>query len=90
MACRHWQPRRTPLPPPTAPTRTPVLVIGSVHDPATPYAGAVRLTELLGNAVLLTNDAQGHTALGLSACATEQAADHLISLRPRDPLRGVS
>lgn len=40
----------------------PILVIGMTHDPATPYVQAQRLTADLGNARLLTFDADGHGA----------------------------
>jgi pimeloyl-ACP methyl ester carboxylesterase len=39
------------------------LVIGTTHDPYTPYAGAKRLTHDLGNARLLTYRGDGHGAV---------------------------
>jgi pimeloyl-ACP methyl ester carboxylesterase len=39
------------------------LVIGTVHDPMTPYVWAQRLTHDLGNARLLTYDGDGHGAI---------------------------
>jgi pimeloyl-ACP methyl ester carboxylesterase len=44
---------------PTAPT---ALVVATTYDPATPYSGALRLVEELGNARLITMDGDGHTA----------------------------
>ena len=41
----------------------PILVIGMTHDPATPYVQAQRLTADLGNARLLTFEADGHGAV---------------------------
>jgi pimeloyl-ACP methyl ester carboxylesterase len=41
----------------------PILVVGMTHDPATPYDQAQRLTADLGNARLLTFEADGHGAL---------------------------
>ena len=38
------------------------LVVGTTHDPATPYVWAERLTADLGNARLLTMRGDGHTA----------------------------
>ncbi|GAA3193732.1 alpha/beta hydrolase [Actinocorallia longicatena] len=47
----------------TAPTSaTPIVVIGNINDPATPYANAPKLTKALGNARLVTLDGQGHGA----------------------------
>ena len=40
-----------------------ILVIGTTHDPATPYQWAERLTEDLGNARLLTYDGDRHGAI---------------------------
>jgi hypothetical protein len=39
--CSGWQKHRTPIPPETAASSAPILVVGNLHDPATPYAGAV-------------------------------------------------
>jgi len=47
--------------PPEAET---VLVVGNIHDPATPYRGAQVLTETLENARLLTMNGDGHCSYG--------------------------
>ena len=50
-------------PKPTAATSAArILVIGNLHDPATPYQGAVDLAKTLGNAEVLTWDGEGHTS----------------------------
>ena len=41
----------------------PALVIGTTHDPYTPYVMAERLTHDLGNARLLTYNGDGHGAV---------------------------
>lgn len=41
---------------------TTALVLGTTHDPSTPYAWAKRMTSELGNARLLTMRGDGHTA----------------------------
>jgi pimeloyl-ACP methyl ester carboxylesterase len=46
-----------------APGATPVLVIASTHDPATPYAWAKRVVRDLGNARLVTFHGDGHGVL---------------------------
>lgn len=46
----------------------PPLVVGTTGDPATPYAQAQALSELLDGAVLLTLKADRHTAYGSSVC----------------------
>lgn len=47
------------------------LVIGTTGDPATPYHQAVRLSELLDGATLLTLEGEGHTAYGSNDCINE-------------------
>ncbi|NUR29063.1 MAG: alpha/beta hydrolase, partial [Catenulispora sp.] len=58
----------------------PILVIGTTHDPDTPYVDAVALSHTFDNARLLTFDAEGHTAFGRSACATDAVAAYLTDL----------
>ncbi len=77
--CLGWQPHRTPIPPPTAVTPKPVLVIGNLHDPATPYAGAVHLAGDLANSRLLSWDGEGHTSyLNGSSCVDNYVNAYLI------------
>ncbi len=60
------------------PYAAPALVIGMTHDPATPYAAAQALTTDLGNARLLTFDADGHFAVGaLDPCVLGHAIAYL-------------
>ncbi len=80
FTCQQWQPDRTVPPLPTA-TATPrkVLVVGNLHDPATPYQGAKDLTRTLGNAELLTWDGEGHTSyLQGSSCIDDYVNAYLI------------
>ena len=61
-------------------TSAPILVVGNLHDPATPYAGAVNLTKELGRAALLTWNGQGHTSyLEGSTCVNRAVDAYLIS-----------
>ena len=62
FACQQWQPVRDPVPQPTATTGQKVLVVGNLHDPATPYQGALNLAKAMGNAEVLTWDGEGHTS----------------------------
>ncbi|MEO8889260.1 MAG: alpha/beta hydrolase [Jatrophihabitantaceae bacterium] len=78
--CQQWQPDRTPIPLPTAATPTKVLVIGNVHDPATPYQGAIDLAKTMGNAELLSWDGEGHTSyLQGSSCIDAYVNTYLVS-----------
>ena len=63
------------------PTKTPILVIGLRHDPATPYVNAVRSARRLGNAVLLTQDGYGHVSFhDPSACVDRARVAYLVRL----------
>ena len=79
--CQAWQPKRTIPPLPTARTAAhPILVVGNLHDPATPYQGAKDLSKTLGRAQLLTWDGEGHTSYGgNSSCIDNYVNQYLIS-----------
>ncbi|WP_430868309.1 alpha/beta hydrolase [Demequina aurantiaca] len=53
----------------------PMLVVGTLNDPATPIKWARSLTERLGNASLLEWDGEGHTAYGRSNQCVIDAVD---------------
>ncbi|MFE7189867.1 alpha/beta hydrolase [Kitasatospora sp. NPDC057541] len=67
--CRSW-PFRSPEKAHaiTSKAATPIVVVGSTGDAATPYANAEKLAAELGNAVLLTREGEGHTGYGRSEC----------------------
>lgn len=60
-----------------ATTANPVLIVGTMHDPATPISGARRLNQLLPGSRMLTLNAWGHGALGVSRCVTERYSSYL-------------
>jgi pimeloyl-ACP methyl ester carboxylesterase len=64
----------------TAHTANPVLVVGNYFDPATDYDGAVASDRLLGNSRLLGYAGWGHTAHGLSQCATDHINAYLLTV----------
>jgi pimeloyl-ACP methyl ester carboxylesterase len=59
-------------------TAAPVLVIGNLHDPATPYHGAQAVAGLLPRSRLLTLDVSGHTAWAQSRCIDDHVARYLV------------
>ncbi|NUQ72270.1 MAG: alpha/beta fold hydrolase [Polyangiaceae bacterium] len=64
----------------------PILVIGTTHDPATPYAWAVSLASQLESGALLTRNGYGHTGFGgKSECVDAVASKYLIDLEVPDP-----
>ncbi|SHF51545.1 alpha/beta hydrolase fold [Jatrophihabitans endophyticus] len=80
FTCQQWQPHRTPPPAPKAATARTVLVVGNLHDPATPYRGAKVLTKTMGNARLLSWDGEGHTSyLQGSSCVDTRVNAYLVS-----------
>ena len=52
-----------------------IVVIGTTHDPATPYAWAESLNKQLDNSVLLTWEGFGHTAYSRSGGCIEEMVD---------------
>lgn len=62
----------------TAVTANPVLVVGNLHDPATGYHAARSVARLLPRSRLLTSTNWGHTAYGVSACATRHVDAYLV------------
>jgi len=83
LACTGW-PSQSGLSAPvtevTAAGSAPILVVGTTHDPATPYAWAQQVAGELANAGLLTWDAHQHTAYSRgSSCIDEQVDGYLLT-----------
>ena len=81
--CASWPARSTDRysGPWNAHTTNPVLVIGTTLDPATPYTNARRVADLLGNAILLTQDGYGHTSeADPSHCVKRVTSRYLVDL----------
>jgi pimeloyl-ACP methyl ester carboxylesterase len=62
-----------------AATAHPILIVGNLFDPATPYHGAVTASELLPNSRLLTYAGWGHSAFASSPCVSNALSAYLIS-----------
>ncbi|MBU2669380.1 alpha/beta hydrolase [Actinoplanes bogorensis] len=60
-------------------TKNPVLVVGSLWDPATNYVDAVKSSRLIPNSRLLSSANWGHTAYGTSPCATVAMDRYLLT-----------
>ncbi len=81
--CASWPARSSDryTGPWNARSKTPVLVIGTTLDPATPYTNAERVAALLGNAILLTHDGYGHTSeADPSQCVERATSKYLVDL----------
>ncbi len=62
------------------PTAHPILVVGTVYDPSTPYADAQAMAKEPADARLLTDNGYGHTALlNPSRCIQSHETRYLIS-----------
>ncbi|WP_309322684.1 alpha/beta hydrolase [Actinomyces stomatis] len=56
----------------------PVLVVGILHDPQTPYAWSKALVSRLRNSHLLSVDMYGHGATGPNSCTTAKVNDYFV------------
>ena len=64
---------------------TPVLVIGTRGDPATPYENAPAMVDRLQDAALLTWEGDGHTAFPKTDCVNAAVTSYLVDLEvPED------
>jgi hypothetical protein len=84
LNCAYW-----PVQPSGEPHRieargaTPIVVVGTTRDPATPYRWAQSLSRQLSSARLLTYDGDGHTAYGRgSACVDSTINAYLLRGTP--------
>ena len=74
--CTTWFGHDSRPPAPAATTTTaPILVVGTRHDPATPYAWAQSLHAQLPTSSLLTYEGDGHTAYGSGSACIDRAID---------------
>ncbi|MCX4446985.1 alpha/beta hydrolase [Streptomyces sp. NBC_01789] len=64
----------------SAPGAGPILVVGTTGDPATPYEGARRMADELGEGVgvLLSNKGEGHGAYGGNSCVTSTVDSYFL------------
>ena len=70
-------------------TDTPIVIIGTTGDPATPYEWAKGLSKLLTNSVLISLTGEGHTGQGRGSICIDGAVDryYLKSEIPNKKLR---
>jgi pimeloyl-ACP methyl ester carboxylesterase len=81
LTCAYWPVPSYPLPRIKAAGAPPILVVGTLRDPATPYRWAQAMAADLASGVLLGWNGDGHTAYGEgSACVDTIVNDYLIDL----------
>ena len=88
LECAFWTAHPDGAPAPVrAAGASPILVVGSTGDTATPYAWAEALADQLESAVLVTRDGEGHTGYGFSSCVRRAVDAYLVELElPSDGL----
>ena len=88
--CDFWPTPPMPYPAPvSAKGAGPILVVGTTHDPATPYRWAQGLAKQLKSGVLLTYEGEGHTAYMRGSACIDRAVDGYF-LRGQPPARGTT
>lgn len=84
--CNDWPTPSEPTPKPSAEGAPPILVIGTVGDPATPYEWAQQMSTALTGSVLLTYEGDGHTAfLRGGKCIEDAVVNYFVELTLPDP-----
>ena len=80
LPCAYWTETEEAPTGFTAPDAPPIVVVGTVGDPATPYAWAQELAGQLETASLVTYEGGGHTiyGYGISACVDDAVDDYLV------------
>ncbi len=79
LPCVDWPvPAEGKTGPIAAPGAPPILVVGTTHDPATPYASAVAVAHELHSGHLLTYDGTGHTAYNRGSDCVDNAVDNYL------------
>ena len=81
LGCSYWQTPATGKPEVIKAVGAPkILVVGTVHDPATPYAWSKALASQLSSGVLLTYTGDGHTAYFQgSKCVDKYVDDYFLT-----------
>ena len=87
--CAQWFGHTSRVPAPAASTTTaPILVVGTIYDPATPYPWAIALSNQLPTSTLLTYRGDGHTAFGSGSACIDKTIDTYI-LTGQLPAKGT-
>ena len=77
FSCTYWKTPATGKPHAiSAQGSSKILVVGTLNDPATPYAWSKSLSKQLSDATLLTFDGDGHTAYMQGSKCIDQAVDN--------------
>ncbi|WP_035847629.1 alpha/beta hydrolase [Kitasatospora azatica] len=89
LTCGYWPVKATGAPHTVrAAGAAPIVVVGTVRDPATPYAWAQSLAGQLESGRLVTYDGDGHTAYGRQNDCVDSAVNHYL-LEGQPPAQGL-
>jgi pimeloyl-ACP methyl ester carboxylesterase len=89
LVCSHWPVQGPPVVVPKGHGAPPIVVVGTTHDPATPYAWAGALAKQLESGVLLTNEGEGHTAYGRGSTCIDKAVETYLETE-KPPAEGTT
>ncbi|PYC69518.1 proteinase [Streptomyces tateyamensis] len=90
LTCGYWPVKATGTPHTVrAEGAGPIVVVGTVRDPATPYAWARSLAGQLASGQLITYQGDGHTAYGRDNDCVDSAVNHYL-VEGRTPAAGLS
>src|SRR5262249_55284523 len=79
LPCTYWPVKSRERPAPIHARGTPpIVVVGTVGDPATPYSWARALAEQLDSGHLLTYNGTGHTAYLRGDNCIDRTVDHYL------------
>ncbi len=90
LSCAYWPVHATGRPHRIeAKGAAPIVVVGTVRDPATPYRWARSLAAQLDSARLLTYNGDGHTAYGRGSSCIDSTINHYLvtGTAPKDGKR---
>ncbi len=77
--CTTWFGHTALLPGPAhSTTSSPILIVGTIYDPATPYKWAVALSHQLPTSRLLTFVGDGHTAFGNGSACIDRSINRYL------------
>jgi hypothetical protein len=80
LNCTEWPAAKDPYPTGKAVGAPPIVVVGTINDPATPYASTAKLSDMLGVGHVITWQGDGHTAYLTSGCIRDAVDQYLINL----------
>jgi pimeloyl-ACP methyl ester carboxylesterase len=88
VSCAVWPGKKDPYPAGKAAGAPPIVVVGTINDPATPYASTAKLADMLGVGTVVTWQGEGHTAYPNTQCIRSAVDNYLIDLKV--PAKGLT